>query len=272
MKPVVVVIPIYKAIPNELENCSFLNCLNILRNHPIYIVAPKLLDLSFYTNINSEITIIRFEDYYFESIQGYNQLMLSKKFYSSFLDFEFILIHQLDAYVFRDDLIQWCTLNYDFIGAPVFNFKSDIYSQNTEVATLNGGLSLRKTKTAISVLNSFHLIYPFKSLLQKNWEESKFKGIIKALYFFLFGNNTYHLFNSYDRNEDIFWAIKCQEIIKNYKVPEVGISVKFSIDNYPERAFEIGNNTLPFGCHAFDKNIEFWKKYLTLLDAEKNSI
>jgi hypothetical protein len=272
MKTVVVIIPIYKAIPNELEKLSFLNCLNILRDHPIYIVAPRHLDLSYYSNIESEITIIRFEDYYFASIQGYNKLMLSKEFYTCFLDFEFILIHQLDAYIFKDDLIHWCNLNYDYVGAPVFDFRTDIHSQIIEVATLNGGLSLRKTKTAIDILNSFNFIYPLQSLVRSNWEQFGVVGLFKALYYFIFGNNTYHRFNKYDRNEDIFWAIKCLEKVKNYKVPSVEISVQFSIDNNPERAFALGNVTIPFGCHAFDKNVDFWKKYITLLDAEENSL
>lgn len=272
MKPVVVVIPIYKVIPNELENRSFVNCLTILGNHPIVIVAPKHLDLSYYTKFKSEITIIRFEDYYFDSIQGYNKLMISKVFYTTFKEFEYLLIHQLDAYIFKDELIQWCNLDYDYIGAPVFNFRTDHFSQITEVATLNGGLSLRKTQTAINALNSFHKIYTFRDLLRKNWKDSKILGFFKSCYFFLIGNNTFHLFNRYDRNEDLFWAIKCKQILRNYKVPEVEISVKFAIDNHPDKAFEMGNYTLPFGCHAFDKNIEFWKNYITLFDAEKDSI
>ena len=29
-----------------------------------------------------------------------------------------MLIYQLDAFVFQDDLAYWCQQNYDYIGAP----------------------------------------------------------------------------------------------------------------------------------------------------------
>jgi hypothetical protein len=45
--------------------------------------------------------------------------MLSIDFYKRFRDYKFILIYQLDAYVFRDELEYWCEQDYDFIGAPL---------------------------------------------------------------------------------------------------------------------------------------------------------
>ena len=51
-------------------------------------------------------------------------LMLSPFFYESFLDFKYVLIHQLDVFIFKDELNYWCNQNYDYIGAPWFKDSS----------------------------------------------------------------------------------------------------------------------------------------------------
>lgn len=94
--------------------------------------------------------------------------MLSVNFYRSFKEYEFMLIYQLDSYVFRDELLDWCEKDYDYIGAPVHNFILDNFSQRIDIATLNGGFSLRKINSALRVLSSFRFIYSFKDLLKAN--------------------------------------------------------------------------------------------------------
>jgi len=44
--------------------------------------------------------------------------MMSPAFYDAFKAFDYILIYQLDAFVFRDELEYFCSLGYDYIGAP----------------------------------------------------------------------------------------------------------------------------------------------------------
>lgn len=44
--------------------------------------------------------------------------MLSAEFYERFLAWDYILLCQTDAFVFRDELADWCARGYDYIGAP----------------------------------------------------------------------------------------------------------------------------------------------------------
>ena len=185
--------------------------------------------------------------------------MLSPSFYSAWSDFEYMLIYQLDAYVFKDELEIWCDKGFDYIGAPVHNFILDNFTSEIEIATLNGGFSLRKIASFLQILHSFHFIYSFKDLLNANLKNSFFLGPFKALNYFLTGNNTYFRLNKYDRNEDYFWAFIAPQKDKSFKVASVSESLQFSFDNKPEKSFELANKTLPFGCHAIDKNIAFWK-------------
>ncbi len=263
MKKVVVVIPIYKAIPTEIELISLNQCIKILGDHPISIVAPLNLDISSYTHRFNQLHVIRFNSYFFQNTLSYNRLLLSVNFYRSFKEYEFMLIYQLDAYVFRDELLDWCEKDYDYIGAPVHNFILDNFSQRIDIATLNGGFSLRKINSALRVLSSFRFIYSFKDLLKANIASNgRLIGFFKAMKFYLTGNNTLEKLNRYDRNEDYFWALICPKLFNWYTVASVNEALSFSFDNQPELSFEMASFKLPFGCHAFEKDNEFWKQLI----------
>lgn len=260
----VIIIPLYKPQPSDTEIASLRQCFKILNNHTICFVSHKGLSLTEYKDYLSKASIEYFPSIFFSDINGYNRLMLSLDFYKRFRNYTHMLIYQLDAYVFRDELDFWCTQKYDYIGAPVHDFILDNHSPKIPIATLNGGLSLRKVSSAISILKSFNFIYPFKRLIKINYEHSGPIGVLKGLYFFILGNNTHHLLNKYDRNEDYFWAIIAPRVYEKYNVAPVNIALSFSFDNNPELSFELSNKKIPFGCHAFDKNLSFWKNEINI--------
>jgi len=47
------------------------------------------------------------------------------------------------------------------------------------------------------------------------------------------------------------------------KIPGYKEAVGFSIEFKPEYAFTLTKGRLPFGCHAWDLDTVFWKKYLS---------
>ena len=165
-----IVIPIYKSYFGVLEEKSFLRCVNILKNYPIVLVQPEELDSSFITKKFPEVIVETFTKDYFEGISGYNKLLLSSSFYERFLDSEYILIHQLDAFVFKDVLTEWCKKGYDYIGAPwiatqhnhfvmksfnklvtLFNNKNCNERKQIFYKVGNGGFSLRKTSSHFKI-------------------------------------------------------------------------------------------------------------------------
>ena len=153
----VIVIPVYKPVPEWNETISFNRCLHIFKKHSISIITYKNLDISYYASLlNSSginYNIEFFDNDYFRSEVTYSQLLLSKAFYQRFIDYKYMLIYQLDAYVFRDELQYWCNQGYDYIGAPWF----EDCSSHEEGAKLwkvgNGGFSLRKTSRFIQILS-----------------------------------------------------------------------------------------------------------------------
>lgn len=67
---------------------------------------------------SKEISVKCFERHFFTSVEGYNKLCYNIDFYSAFRNYDYMLIYQLDAWVFRNELQMWCEKGYDYIGSP----------------------------------------------------------------------------------------------------------------------------------------------------------
>ncbi|MDH6303386.1 hypothetical protein M2459_000680 [Parabacteroides sp. PF5-5] len=244
-----VVIPIYKNELSDLEKRSLSQVYDILKNYPLVVIKPESLDLSDCLKPYPLISIQTFNDSFFKGISGYNNLMLSTLFYKTFIDYKYILIYQLDAYVFRDELEKWCAYDYDYVGAPwlkrpIYNLpiiswimsyslkrktrKGQVSKQLLYNKIGNGGFSLRKvrshylaTKTHAKKINRF--------LVQRRQ----------------------HLYN-----EDVFWAF-----LPDFSYPTAMEALRFSFDKYPELSYKLINKQLPFGCHGWYKRKmkHFWK-------------
>lgn len=246
-----VVIPIYRNTLSDLEMRSLRQTSEILKRYRISFVKPESLDVSeLLASFPSfpSFHVRSFRDEFFDGIAGYNSLMMSADFYSAFQDSEYILICQTDAYVFRDELEEWCKEGYDYVGAPwlkkpVYNLpvvswimrlsylrdkrlgrrnKQDLYNK-----VGNGGLSLRRVRSHLSV----------------TVEERD--RIVEYL------SVRHHLYN-----EDVFWAE-----IESFRYPSAMRALAFSFDKYPSLCYRLNGRKLPFGCHAwFSRKMRgFWK-------------
>ena len=50
--------------------------------------------------------------------RSYSDYVLSSEFYDTFKAYDYMLLYQLDAFVFEDRLMEFWELKYDYIGAP----------------------------------------------------------------------------------------------------------------------------------------------------------
>lgn len=255
-----VCIPIYKEHISHEEIVSLKRCFEILRHYKIIFVAPQDLDISSYKELlNIKLFVEYFEKKYFVNIAGYNQLMLSNEFYQRFIQYNYILIYQLDCYVFRDELQYWCEKAYDYIGAPwldygfynmskfnkfsflmrmffgTFKKINSLTSKNMLINNVgNGGFSLRKVQKFIEVLN--------------NIDQSKIDIFRKS-------NDSSSILN-----EDIFWSF----VATGVKKPSYKIASQFSLDTAIEIGIKLNHGNLPFGCHGWIKGYRFWEKHIKL--------
>jgi hypothetical protein len=257
----VVVIPIHCESPTKSELVSFTQCFDVLNKHTIKIIAPIGLNLVRYKEVVDSFETIFIDPVWQSSIQNYNKLKLSLFFYNLFKDFDFLLTYELDAFVFKDEVDLWCSKNYDYIGAPWFlGYCTPI--SNKIIGVGNSGFSLRKIS---AMKNAIHNIY----LDDRNYStltiKKQIKERIKKLLFYgnVFKKENNTIQNSIDLNEDGFIALKIPLYIKKFNIAPINEAIQFSFEVKPEYLYELNNDELPMGCHAWQKyNFEFWKPYI----------
>lgn len=270
---VIIVIPVYKNEPSAEECASFRQCLRVLGRYDIAFVTYEGLDCSAYKEIAEQeevegIKIELFERDFFKSVFDYNRLCLNPSFYKRFANYKYMLIYQLDAWVFRDELEEWCDKGYDYIGAPwvIRNHKSESYKVMKIVG--NGGFSLRKISFCIDVLTKKkHLpILTPKGILKmsnKSWMDYlKFPlqviGIRNNVATFVGGKNKKRFLD-----EDLLFA-RFKYSYRKFSIPGPDEAMKFAFETHPSYLFQLNNGKLPFGCHGYKKQEykEFWCRYI----------
>lgn len=223
---VAVVIPTYKTELSPLEQISLTQCRKILGKYPIIFVAPEGKNFPY---IAPNEMIAQFPPRCFQSVASYSRLMLSPNFYETFAEFEYILIYQLDAFVFYDALEYFCSLGYDYIGAPWPRYAWRPPDCSKKISRVgNGGLSLRNVRACHKVLTLAATL--------PNWTEN--------MQFFL---------------EDSFFATCGALDDMNFHLAPVEIAEKFSMEWHPDRAVKKLGNCLPFGCHNWHRfGVDFY--------------
>ena len=163
MSSFITLIPIYLDRLSPIEEFSLKQSLNFIKPENAKFICPSYLDKSYYLSTFSQISFETYDDFYFKSIKGYNKLLLNKDFYANYLNYEFILILQTDAILIKDFFNEWTNAGYDYVGAPwpnkfKLNLQWDGFAENNyqvESAVGNGGLSLRRVKSIISLIDEF---------------------------------------------------------------------------------------------------------------------
>jgi hypothetical protein len=203
-----------------------------------------------------------FEPGYFSSIQGYNRLLLSTGFYQRFLGSEFLLVCQLDVFVFRDEVARWVEAGYDYVGAPwvsrsalserVHRLKMQVrrmlpgapdmvHSFEMRNRVGNGGFSLRKVTT-------HHRL----SIEMK-----------EAIAHYLRHQGTHHY------HEDIFWSVEPSKRGYPHRTPGVAEALAFSWDINPDRLYRMAGGRLPMAAHGWYKgrHLAFWAPWVAASQA-----
>ena len=228
---VAVVIPVYRSEMSNFERISLQQCIRKLGHYPIIVVKPQSLDVSHLKTFHSNFEIKSFDDAYFEGIDEYNLLLTQPEFYQSFEKYKYILIYQLDAFVFKDELEQWCKKGYDYVGAPYINPNGSAQSiTDLKKPLLNGGLSLRNVQASLKLIHLYKQIYG-------QWP-----------------GNVDMLFSLHSTRLFVFRPFM--------KLPDLNKALAFSFEQFPDHCYELTQHTLPFGCHAWEKyNLNFWRPF-----------
>lgn len=224
MKDLAVIIPIYKNEFLQNEIISLKQVIRCLGEYDFFFLAPEGLNLG--TGFN-RFKYVYFKKEYFTSVDTYSKLMLKEELYKSFQNYKYILIYQLDAYIFDGNIKKFMDYEYDYIGAPTLEGMYKPYREEKVLFTQNGGLSLRRTAA-------------FIEWTKKNAEEIA-------------------LMSKYDAEDSIIYALRN----KGLKMAPIELALEFSFDSNVRECFKRTNGKLPFGCHAWERyDFEIWKPFI----------
>lgn len=257
MRTYCIVIPVYKEKLDCVEEISLKRLKKVLDDDrpfhmddfrdweptDVYLVYPDGMNIKEYTKIFPELKEKTFSPDYFKSTATYSQLCISYDFYKSFDYYEYMLIYQLDCYLFRNDILKWCNKGYDYIGGPIVStdcgwdtVKESKKGKKWTPYVGNGGLSLRKISTFLEMTD------PNGELRQRYalTDEALKNVIFEDKYF------CNDLFNFYEM-----------------EIPNWQEALEFALDMSVDVIYDhFGWKGEPMGIHSVDKNIRWWKKVI----------
>lgn len=219
---VAVVVPTHKEELNELEKISLAQCRKVLGRYPLIFAIPEGKNFSW---IPEGSRVVHFPHLGLGT-DHYNILLMTPQFYEPFLEYDYILIYHVDAFVFYDALEYFCSLGYDYIGAPWPKTYCDGVKENFSRVG-NGGFCLRNVKAHYELLKA-------NPDLITQWNARKFP-------------------------EDVFFSHCGKRDDCNFRVAPIKVAYKFAAEFNPWRVVKKNGGNLPFGCHAWhNKNPEFY--------------
>ena len=254
-----------------LEQCAAV----FAEKRDIVFIVPESLDCSVYLKVIPSAAVKCFDDSYFTGISSYSRLLLTPDFYHCFEEYTHMLIYQLDGWVFRDELDEWCGKEYEYIGAPFFLQDG---KKRLPVAG-NGGVSLRNIAAMLRVLSSPEKkMFPRKLLWRfcRNYVAGyRYLRCLGPLLKMtgLLSNTRGHFLDSVRRSglnqEDVvFYFLSREFTADGLLMAPLEEAVLFSLDAAPRLFFR----EVPAFCHAWRKNDpEFWTKYIKVTENEKST-
>lgn len=261
---VTVIIPIYKTELQPHEQAAMKQMGSMFVDRDVAFVCPETLDVTPLEGfMRSNWRVERFDPNFFAGRKGYNRLMLSEELYQRFERSAYLLVCQTDVWIFEDRLDEWCSLGYDYIGAPWLPASGEVSGWNLlqrgayQVRRLwgrvmpgfhpinlkwkvgNGGFSLRKVDAMLGVIRSH------RDVVNQIAEQG----------------------DHVECFEDVFWGVGVnQRWPGTLQIPDAKTAAQFAIEGHPDMAMRLTEGRLPMGAHAFQKkrNYKHWRKYITI--------
>ena len=281
-----VVIPVYQASLTPMEKASLCNACRSFSALSVRIVSPNGLTLLDDLDKESreaiagvsDFSIIHFQSHFFCSVQNYNRLMTTSLFYASFREWDYILLAQLDSWVFSPDIETWMAQRYSFVGAPWrLLLELPLGPEWATEAVGNGGFSLRRVADFLSVLDSVRFrMWPVLTLQELFLAHRPFvpvssgvrlANVAKSLNRLrlvvlraLGWRNSLLFYVQSGMNEDIVFGLLVGRVFRFWAVPRPEIAAHFALDADPAYFYHhYLRGELPLGCHAWEKSYsQFW--------------
>lgn len=246
-KTCAVVVPCYKKRLTSDERLSVSRVSGILGKYDKFIVIPDNLSAEELNrknkNLFKQFSEKKFKNTHFTTTHAYSRFLCTAEFYQAFSEYKHILICQTDAIVISDQLLKWCAMDYDYIGAPWLDCAKSKHAGLSGVVG-NGGFSLRKIESFLKVLEIYNT----------STDKAKKNNYTRST---PLPTNTL--------NEDQFWSFRAKKWHPSFKIAPLLEALSFSFEGNPRFCYKENGNKLPFGCHAWQSyDVDFWIRHLDL--------
>lgn len=238
----IIATPVYQ---DTLQGSELMRLAITIYNNPDVdhvFFCPEDLNTEKLQNSFPNSFFLRFSNHYFDSINTYSELMLTSSFYGNFIEYEYLIISQLDSMITRKlsyDLFS----NYDYVGAAwmnpltafsignrlFLNSRKYRFVPNRSFSVGNGGLSIRKTKSLIEITKRIQN---------------------PTLKFFGLGANK-------GLNEDVIISYFASKY--GYALPDKSIASRIFIEQYRQHPFDAWS---VYGFHALEKYDPVLEKFI----------
>lgn len=261
MEKVVILIFTHKAEPDPYEEASFRQCFEVLGKHPIRLVCPQGMDISRYRAIAPGVVPDFLDPKWFRTMRDYNLLKVLPWLYRRYAGYEFMLTYELDAWVFRDELLEWCDKGWDYIGAPWFANYSRATENDPFLGVGNSGFSLRSIPSALRAFSqrrTERVVRMAKDVAKGRMSASELGMALTD------AEKFYAPFEEeYVRADDMFWHFEVARKYAWFKLPTPEEASGFAFESNPRRLYRETGNKLPFGCHKWRlREPDFWREHI----------
>ena len=202
-----VIIPVLNPDLNPVQEKILHHCLESLANYPIVFITYKEADLSIIREHKQDIDVVYFSKEYFESRKALGRLFLMEDFYHQFSWASYLLIHELNSWVVKDELYYWCKSGYDFLKAgPVINRQGIVQDFFRSISRITGLSKIEKQ----SLDSSFQDNGLYLCLVERMIATLKNKQ--KTAYH-------YRHHDDLQNSDAIFWEIEANRFWQNLRKP-----------------------------------------------------
>lgn len=222
------------------------------------LVCPRGMDLAAYRAVHPGIVADFIDPKWFKSVGDYNLLKALPWLYRRYAGYEFMLTYELDAWVFRDELLHWCEQEWDYIGAPWFERHGACSEEAKPIRGGNSGFSLRRTAGCLAALRA--LLCRRVLALPKTWFRLIRGGGSVSLP--ASAAELFRPFAGMIPAEDFFWCYTVPKVYPFFRIAPYEQCRKFAFETNARRLYEESGQLLPFGCHKWSADRAFWKRFI----------
>lgn len=188
--------------------------------------------------------------------------MLSPAFYQRFAGYDFVLLHQPDAFVFKDDLLPWCRRAYSYVGPPWQEGLKHAAPDSSFIGVGNGGFSLRRIADFLRMTKA----HRDPAFWIKTTKALFLNGPVVSRPYRRFLKQTTPLLRSFLKRptaEDLVFGRTATSVDPDFTVPDPLTALHFAIETHPRANMALLGGATPFGTHAWwTYDLNFWRPYI----------